>query len=113
MPKSWRLTRQAEQSLQDIALWTMKTFGPRQAQTYEEELIVRCSGLASGVVSSQSCQALIGSDLSGELRFTRSGQHFIVFVEDDAVLIIVDFIHARSNLPEKLTQLEAQSEKDR
>jgi len=83
MAKSWRLTLQAETSLLDIALWTIKTFGPRQAQAYEEDLIARCSGIASGTVSSKSCRALIDPDLSEDLRFTRSGQHFIVFVEDD------------------------------
>ncbi len=106
MAKSWRLTLQAETSLLDIALWTIKTFGPRQAQAYEEDLIARCSGVASGTVSSKSCRALIDHDLSENLRFTRSGQHFIVFVEDDTSVIVVDFVHVRSDLPEKLARLE-------
>ena len=106
MPKTWRLTLHAESSLLDIALWTIKTFGPRQAQAYEEDLITRCSGIASGAVSSQSCRALIDPNLSENLQYTRSGQHFIVFVEDDTSVIIVDFVHVRSNLPEKLARLE-------
>ena len=106
MPKLWRLTRQAEASLLDIALWTLETFGPRQAQAYEEDLIGRCSGIASGNVTSQSCRALIDPDLKEDLRFSRSGQHFIVFVEDAASVIIVDFLHSRNNLPSKLASLE-------
>jgi len=106
MPKPWRLTRQAEASLLDIALWTIDTFGPRQAKAYEEDLIARCSGIASGSVPSQSCRAIIDPDLQEDLRFTRSGQHFIVFVEDEANVIIVDFLHSRSNLPAKLASLE-------
>ena len=108
MPKPWRLTRQAEASLLDIALWTIETFGPRQAQAYEEDLIARCSGIASGSVASQSCRAIIDPDLKEDLRFARSGQHFIVFVEDAASVIIVDFLHSRSNLPTKLASLEKQ-----
>jgi len=108
MPKPWRLTRQAEASLLDIALWTIDTFGPRQAQAYEEDLITRCSGIASGNVPSQSCRAIIDPDLKEDLRFTRSGQHFIVFVEDHTRVIIVDFLHSRSDLQTKLAKLETQ-----
>jgi len=105
MPKPWRLTRQAEASLLDIALWTIETFGSRQAQAYEEDLITHCSSIASGTVTSQSCRAIIDPDLKEDLRFTRSGQHFIVFVEDDASVIIVDFLHSRSDLPAKLSRM--------
>ncbi len=105
MPKPWRLTRQAEVSLSDIALWTIDTFGPRQAQAYEEDLIARCSGIASGTVPSQSCREIIDPELKEDLRFARSGQHFIVFVEDETSVIIVDFLHSRSNLPDRIAQL--------
>lgn len=105
MSKPWRLTRQAEASLLDIALWTIETFGPRQAQAYEEDLIARCLGIASGGVATQSCRAIIDPDLRDDLRFTRSGQHFIVFVEDDSSVIIVDFLHSRSDLPAKLARM--------
>ena len=108
MSKPWRLTRQAEASLIDIAIWTIEAFGPRQAQAYEEDLIARCSGIASGAVTSQSCRTLIDPDLKEDLRFARSGQHFIVFVEDEASVIIVDFLHSRSNLPAKLASLAKQ-----
>jgi toxin ParE1/3/4 len=106
MLKPWRLTRQAEASLLDIALWTIETFGPRQAKAYEEDLIARCSEIASGRAPSQSCREIIDPDLKEDLRFTRSGQHFIVFVEDDARVIVVDFLHSRSDLPAKLENLE-------
>ena len=110
MPKPWRLTRQAEASLLDIALWTIETFGPRQAQAYEEDLIARCSGIASGSVPSQSCRAIIDPDLKEDLRFARLGQHFIVFVEDEASVIIVDFLHSKSNLPDRIAQLPRREE---
>lgn len=105
MPKPWRLTRQAERSLVEIANWTYQTFGPRQATAYEDDLIAACRDIAAGTALSQDCRRLIDPDLPEDLRFTRSGEHFIVFVEDPAQVIIVDFLHSRSDLPRRLTAL--------
>ncbi|WP_123193407.1 type II toxin-antitoxin system RelE/ParE family toxin [Pannonibacter phragmitetus] len=104
MPKPWRLTRQAETSLVDIANWTLETFGPRQAAAYEDDLIVRCTEIAAGTAMSQDCRRIIDPDLPEDLRFARCGQHFVIFVEDAEQVIIVDFLHARSDLPRRLTE---------
>jgi len=103
--RPWRLTRQAEASLIEIARWTLDTFGPRQAEAYEEDLIARCTEIADGTAHSQDCRRLIAPDLPEDLRFARSGQHFIVFIEDTTQVIIVDFLHSRSDLPGKLAAL--------
>ena len=42
MAKPWVLTRQAEAALKDIAVWTVETFGRRQADAYAEDLIEKC-----------------------------------------------------------------------
>jgi toxin ParE1/3/4 len=105
MPKPWRLTRQAEQSLIGIARWTFETFGPRQAAAYEDDLIARCREIAAGTAQSQDCRQLIAPDLSEDLRFARAGHHFIVFVEHPEQVIIVDFLHTRSDLPRRLAAL--------
>lgn len=105
MPKPWRLTRQAEASLIDIANWTLETFGPRQAEAYEEDLIVVCREIAAGVALSQDCRRLIDPDLPEDLRFARASQHFVIFVEDAEQVIIVDFLHTRSDLPRRLAAL--------
>ena len=105
MPRPWRLTRQAEASLTDIARWTLETFGPRQAGTYEEVLVSRCIAIANGTAISQGCRKLVDPTLPEDLRFTRSGQHFIVFVEDEEGVTIVDFLHSRSDLPKRLAEL--------
>ncbi len=105
MPKPWRLTRAAEASLIDIARWTYETFGPRQAEAYEEDLIAACREIAAGTAQSRDCRRLIDSDLPEDLRFTRCGQHFIVFVEDPEQVIIIDFLHSRSDLPRRLANL--------
>ena len=104
--KPWRLTRQAEASLIDIARWTLETFGPRQAETCEEDLISRCIDIADGTAISQGCRQLIDPAQSEDPRFTRSGQHFIVFVEDADRVTIVDFLHSRTDLPRRLAALD-------
>ena len=108
MPKPWRLTRRAESALTDIARWTIETFGPRQAAAYEDDLIATCRGIAEGTALSQTCRQLIDPNLPEDLRFTRAGQHFVVFVEDADQVIIVDFLHGRSDLPRRLAALSEQ-----
>lgn len=105
MSRPWRLTRQAEESLTEIARWTLETFGPRQAETYEEDLIARCIEIASGTAISQSCRQLIEPALPEDLRFARSGQHFVVFVEHADSIVVVDFLHTRSDIPRRLAAL--------
>ena len=105
MPGTWRLTRQAEASLTEIARWTHETFGPRQAAAYEEDLIARCVDIAGGTAISQGCRQLIDSALPEDLRFTRCGQHFIIFVETPEIVIVLDFLHSRTDLPGRLAEL--------
>ena len=105
MAKPWRLTRQAEASLIAIARWTYETFGPRQGRAYEDDLVARCQAIAAGGAPSQACRQVIDPDLPEDLRFTRAGQHLVVFVEDPDRLIVVDFLHARSGLPRRLRAL--------
>lgn len=105
MPKPWRLTRAAEASLIGIARWTVETFGSRQAAAYEEDLVTTCRDIASGEAMTQDCRRLIDPDLQVDLRFARAGQHFIIFIEEAEQVIIIDFLHARSDLPRRLANL--------
>ena len=104
MVKPWRLTRSAEASLVDIARWTIETFGPRQAAVYEDNLIGACKAIAAGGAQSQICSQAMDPDLPETLRLTRSGQHFGVYGELDEVIGIVDFLHARSDLPRRIAE---------
>jgi len=61
-----------------------------------------------GDVTTQSCRTIIDPDLKEDLRFARSGQHFIVFIEDKASVIVVDFLHSRNDFPAKLASLAKQ-----
>ncbi|MFN4089845.1 MAG: type II toxin-antitoxin system RelE/ParE family toxin [Alphaproteobacteria bacterium] len=105
MPKPWRLTRQAEHSLVEIARWTLETFGLRQAEAYETDLIARCAAIAAGEAPLQDCRRLIDPNLPEDLRVTRAGQHFIVFVDMPDQVIVVDVLHSRSDLPRRLAAL--------
>lgn len=89
----------------EIARWTLENFGPRQAAAYEQDLVDACRGIAAGVARSRGCRQLIDPGLPEDLRFTRCGQHFIVFVEDPRQVVIVDFLHSRSDLPRRLAAL--------
>tara|TARA_R110000850_G_scaffold240887_1_gene365423 strand:+ start:187 stop:522 length:336 start_codon:yes stop_codon:yes gene_type:complete len=105
MSRSFRLTRLAEESLTEIARWTIKTFGLRQAEFYEAELLNRCEGILNGQAHSRSCAILV--DDSDALRFVRAGEHFIVFLDQPDEVVIVDILHSRSDLPRHLAALKA------
>lgn len=100
--RPWRLTRQAEAALDEIARWTFATFGPRQADAYQADLIARCDAIAARTAPSRSCRDAFDPALDARLRFTRCGGHLIVFVERPDIVIVVDFLHARADLPRRL-----------
>jgi plasmid stabilization system protein ParE len=105
MSRSFRLTRRAENSLVDIARWTISTFGPQQADIYEAELLLRCEAIVNGQAHSHSCTSLV--DDAADLRFCRAGEHFLVFLERSDEVIIVDILHSRSDLPRHVAALAA------
>ena len=105
MSRSFRLTRRAEDSLVEIARWTIETFGPRQADIYEAELLSRCKAIVNGRAHSRSCSILV--DDAADLRYLRAGEHFLVFLDRPEEVIIVDFLHSRSDLPRHIAALTA------
>lgn len=54
---------------------------------------------------SQDCRRLIDSDLPEDLRFARAGQHFVIFIEYTEQVIVIDFLHNRTDLPRRLAAL--------
>ena len=103
MSRSFRLTRRAEESLLGIARWTVETFGQRQADIYEAELLDRCAAIAEGVAHSRSCTVLV--DGAGDMRYVMAGEHFLVFLERPDAIIILDILHSRCNLPHHIAAL--------
>jgi toxin ParE1/3/4 len=105
MRKPWVLTRQAEAALEDIAIWTVETFGKRQAEAYAEDLIETCQALSDGAAPSRDCRRLVDPALPENLRFARSGQHYVIFMASPERMVIVDFLHVRMDLPARLAGL--------
>lgn len=106
MIRRWRLTRQAEDSLAEIADWTYATFGTRQAEAYAVDLIATCREIAAGHAITRPCRQLAGNGVPEDLRYVRCGQHYVVFVEAPDQISIVDFLHVRVDLPGKLAALQ-------
>ena len=110
MSRSFRLTRRAEESLIEIALWTIESFGQGQADIYEAELLSRCDAIVNGQAHSRSCSILI--DDAEDLRYSRAGEHFLVFLDRPEEVIIVDILHSRSDLPRHIAALKALRSKE-
>jgi len=103
MSRTLRLTRRAEESLVDIARWTIEKFGVLQAEIYEAELLARCDAILKGQAHSRSCAALVEG--AEDLRFLRAGEHFLVFLDRPDAVVIVDILHSRSDLPRHVAAL--------
>lgn len=103
MKRSFRLTRRAEDSLVEIARWTIERFGIRQAHIYEAELLTRCEAIVNGQAHSRSCSILV--DDAADLRYLRAAEHFLIFLDRPEEVIIVDVLHSRSDLPRHITAL--------
>ena len=103
--KPWRLTEQAELSLRDIAIWTVKHFGKQKAVKYRDDLIDCINRIASShPPKSKNCGKLI-EDSHNELSYIKQGSHFIVFRETEKQLEILEFFHQRMDLPTHIKNL--------
>ena len=103
MTRKIRFTQQAEDSLAEIADWTVETFGVRQAEIYEQELLDRCDAIASGMAHSRDCSVL-APEGQGML-YTGAGEHFLIHIDLSDAIVIVDVLHSRSDLPTKIAEL--------
>jgi plasmid stabilization system protein ParE len=101
----WFLTRQAEQSLIDIADWTFETFGPRQADAYRDDLLEVCAAIAAGTAQTRDCSVLLGNKAGTGLRYARAGGHFLIFTNVNGDMVVVDILHSASDLPRHIERL--------
>ena len=106
MARAWRLSLQAEESLVEIARWTRQNFGPRQAEAYRDDLLRLCDDIAEGTAYARSCREHIALDVDPELMFARLGSHLVIFINVGDEIVIVDFLHARRDLPRLLLELD-------
>ena len=100
-----RLAEIAEESLDRIHDWTLLNFGPSQAQSYTLDILKRCYAVTEQSAAQQSCRDAFAADLREDLRFTRSGQHYIIFIESSSEVLIVDFVHSKSDIVGRLAKI--------
>ena len=105
MSRSLRLTRRSEESLVEIAKWTIEQFGLKKADLYEAELLTHCQAILNGEAHSRSCAVLV--DDAADLQFARAGEHFLVFLNHPDEVIIIVIMHTRSDLPRHVAALAA------
>jgi len=84
MSHSWtvQLARQAEQDFAEILQWTVRTFGPAQAEIYAETLGLAIEALSEGpdVTGSKARDEIFpGIRTLHITRQGRKGRHFVVF----------------------------------
>lgn len=96
--KDLSFSPRAEARLGQIVDWTLQEFGLGQSEAYLARLQDHCQKIASGLAHHQSCRDIFAAGLREDLRFTRIGQHYVVFVETDRAVLVVDFVHQRMDL---------------
>ena len=105
MIKGWQLTPQAEQSLMEIAQWTFDTFGPRQADAYELDILDRLDAITDDVAHSQGCQVLFDEQMTLDVRYSSVGSHYLIYVEYGDHFALLDQLHQRVDLPRRLAHI--------
>lgn len=104
--KPVRLTRRAERRLNETAAWTTERFGLAQAKTYESSLLKAVSALSHGTAVSRSCGALVPEHRHAPgLRCILIGRHYLVLLDEDDMIIVLDFTHASRNFVDALDEL--------
>lgn len=98
--RGYRLSQQAEQTLEDIIGWTIDQFEIDQAIRYKNQLINRLASLAGGdLPHGRSCNGLLaGKRNATDLEYYRQGQHFIIYRNTSDGIIVLDFVHGARDL---------------
>lgn len=98
--RSYKLSLQAEQALEDILIWTIENFGVDQAGKYKDQLIARLASLAVGEMPyGHSCNKLLGGKREvSDLEYYREGRHYIIYRNTPESLLVLDFVHGTRDL---------------
>jgi toxin ParE1/3/4 len=96
------LSERAKISFREIGLYSRDRYGVEQMRFYLDGLLDRCRAIAAGQVVHQSCRAVFADDLREDLRFARAGQHYVIFLETDTQVQIVDFLHQAADISGRL-----------
>jgi toxin ParE1/3/4 len=90
----FRLTVRAEADLQDIAEYTLRTWGEQQCARYLDQLEQLCQRLADERNLGRPCDAIRPG-----LRRREQGKHVIFYRRTEADIVVVRILHERM-LPE-------------
>lgn len=109
--RSYRLSPQAEQTLENIIGWTIDHFGIEQAVKYKDQLIARLSSLAADALPhGRPCNVLLAGQRDvDDLECYREGRHYIIYRNTLDGIFVLDFVHGSRNLEavlEELSQLD-------
>jgi toxin ParE1/3/4 len=102
MKRDFVLSDRAARSFREIGIYTRDRFGREQMRFYLDGLLMRCQAIAEGTAHHQSCRAVFADDLREDLRFARAGSHYVIFVETEAEVRIVDFLHQSADVGGRL-----------
>lgn len=100
--RGYRISTNAAKSFREIGIYTRKRYGRDQMRFYLGGLLGRCKAIAAGGVHHQSCRTMFADDLREDLRFTRAGEHYVIFIETAQEVLIVDFIHQAADVAKRL-----------
>ncbi len=105
--RSYRLSPQAEKTLQDIIGWTIDHFGVDQAVKYKDRLIARLFSLAvDDVPHGRPCDhLLLGKRNVVDLEYYREGRHYIIYRNTADGIFVLDFVHGSRDLEAILREL--------
>lgn len=108
--RAYRLSPQAEQTLEDIIGWTINHFGIEQATRYKDQLTSRLSSLAADdMPHGRSCNSLLaGKRDAVDLEYYREGRHFIIYRNSSEGIFVLDFVHGSRDLDDILDELSVQ-----
>ena len=98
--RAYRLSPQAEQTLQDIIGWTIDHFGIDQALKYKDQLIARLASLAAEEAPhGRPCNILLAGKRHGtDLEYYCEGRHYIIYRNSPDALLVLDFVHGSRDL---------------
>jgi plasmid stabilization system protein ParE len=105
--RGYRLSPQAELTLEDIISWTIEHFGIGQAELYKDQLINRLSALAADELPhGVSCNGLFAGHRDVvDLEYYREGRHYIIYRNTIDSILVLDFVHGSRDLAAILDEL--------
>lgn len=105
--RAYRLSPQAEQTLEEIIGWTIDHFGIDQAINYKDQLIGRLSSLsADEAPHGRPCNILLFDKRNAvDLEYYREGRHYIIYRNTTDGVFVLDFVHGSRDLDAIIKEL--------